>query len=85
MRKLTPTGIRKAESYICELIAKRKEILDAHMDTAMETDIPTLEDIVNDIDFMSIDEDGEYYNSWGCTDNYDADYPLSLKLGIDFI
>ncbi len=85
MRKLTPTGIRKTESYICELAAKRKEILDAHNDTAMETHIPTLEDIVNDIDFMSVDEDGEYYNSWGCTDNYDADYPLLLVLGIDFV
>lgn len=81
---LTEQGKLKCNAYIAELNAKRKEILDARMDTANETDLPTIEDIESDI-AQFIDEDGDYYNGWGVTDNYDSDYPLGLKLEEDFI
>ena len=83
---LTEEGLRKVKQYVKELDAKRKEILDAGKDTIDETPNPvTVEDIEDDINFTGIDEDGEYYNGWYVTDNYDADYPISLMLGVDFI
>lgn len=86
---LTEAGRKKVEIFIRECEAKRKEILDAKIDTADDTELPTVEDIVadlNDIDLdIDIDGSAEYYNGWGVTDSYDSDYPLSLELGIDFV
>ena len=86
--KLTESGIETIKSYIIELKAKRKEILDAMKDTANETFIPTEEDIISDIDwFIDLDDTDEvcYYNCWGVTDNYDADTPLALYVGHDIV
>lgn len=83
---LTYEGQKRIRSYIAELEAKRKEILDAKKDTADETHIPTMEDIISDIDNgVGIDDDGAYYNSWGVTDNYNADEPIVLIYGADFL
>ena len=88
MYTLTEVGRKKVEIFIRECEAKRKEILDAKIDTADDTELPTVKDIVadlNDIDLdIDIDGNAEYYNGWGVTDSYDSDYPLSLELGIDF-
>ena len=81
--RLTDTGKYEVRSYIRELTAKRKEILDAGKDTADDTELPTLEDVEEDVNFLGIDDDGEYVNGWAVTDNYDADYPLLLKIGRD--
>jgi len=81
--RLTDKGIRNIERYIAELQAKRKEILDAGLDTADETNIPTVSDIFLDAMDLGFDEYGEAFNSWGVTDNHDADYPIFLKLGDD--
>ena len=85
MYKLTEHGIKKCEKFIAECRAKRKEILDAKLDTADETDLPTIEDIESDINAFGVDEEGDYFNGWGVTDNYNSDYPIGLTLGIDFI
>lgn len=79
---LTARGKRKIEDYIRELQAKRKEILDAGKDTADETPIPTIEDIMSEIPVF--EENGQYLNAWGATDNYNADYELSLVRGLDY-
>ena len=76
---LTKIGERKVKEYIEELKAKRKEILDARLDTANETELPTIEDILSDI--YNFKKDNEYYNNWGVTDNYDGDLPIYLKRG----
>ncbi len=81
---LTKQGKTKTKSYVNELNAKRKEIVDAGLDAASKTSIPSIRDIIDDISFTGVDEEGEYYNGWGVTDNYDADFPLSLKAGEDF-
>lgn len=81
--KLTLKGKANANLYIRELEAKRKEILDARKDTAKNTNIPTIEDIEDDVNLIGVDDEGEYYNGWAVTDNYDADYPLLLKTGRD--
>ena len=83
--KLTNQGIEKCKQFIVECEAKRKEILDANKDTAEDTNIPTIEDIENDINMFGVDEDGNYFNCWGVTDNYNSDYLIGLTLEIDFI
>ena len=85
MYKLTEHGIKECEKFIAECRAKRKEILDAKLDTADETDLPTIEDIESDINAFGVDEEGDYFNGWGVTNNYNSDYPIGLTLGIDFI
>lgn len=78
----TEKGKEKVKTYIKELEAKRKEILDAGKDTADDTYIPTLEDILDDASWFDV-ENGEYFNSWGVTDNYNADNAICLILGED--
>ncbi len=82
MYKLTDQGRETVEHFIRECQAKRKEILDAGIDTADDTHIPTIEDIESDIAIF-IDAYGEYDNCWGVTDNYSSDC-LHLKMGVDF-
>lgn len=81
--KFTETGKTKANIYIAELKAKREEILEAGLDTADETTLPDEEDILSDIEFF--EEENEYYNNWGVTDNYNGDNALYLKRGEDYI
>ena len=80
--KLTQTGEDKVKFYIKTLELKRKEILDAGKDTADETKLPTIEDIIADVE--AFEENGEYLNNWGVTDNYDSDFPLWLERGEDY-
>ena len=80
--KFTEKGKRKVNVFIAELKAKRKEILDAGKDTADETVLPDAADILDDIEW-SVDENGEYCTTCGCTDN--ADLPIFLKAGEDFV
>ena len=83
---LTETGGRKVADFILECTAKRKEVLDAGLDTADETNLPTEEDIVSDLNNgVGVDEDGDYYNGWGVTDHYDSDSALSLSINEDFV
>lgn len=85
---LTEAGLAEVESYIKELKAKRKDILDAGKDTADDTEIATIADICSDIDEETIEDYGdgpEYCNGWAVTDSYDANYCLSLKQGEDFV
>ena len=83
---LTPIGEQKVRFYLREMAAKRKEILDAGIDTADSTNLPTEEDIIDDIEsFYGEDGVEEYCNCWGVTDEYNADTPLCLTLGQDII
>lgn len=83
---LTKCGKQKVANYITECTAKRKEIIDAGIDTIEETDLLTEEDIVSDLNNgVGIDEEGDYFNNWGVTDNYNSDYPIELSIYEDFI
>ena len=81
--RFTEIGKEKIRAYSIELKAKRKEILDAGLDTADETTLPDEKDILDDIEFF--EEENEYYNNWGVTDNYNGDCALYLKRGEDYI
>ena len=77
----TASGYRTAKRFIAECAAKRKKILDAGIDTADETELPTTQDILDDVnDGVGLDEDNEYYNCWGVTGHYNS-CPLSLTVG----
>ena len=81
----TVSGYRTAKRFIAECAAKRKEILDAGIDTADETDLPTAQDILDDVNTgVGLDEGNEYFDSWGITDHYSS-YSLSLVVGEDLI
>ena len=83
---LTEEGKRKIAAFIKECETKRKEILDAGLDTAEETQIPTEADILSDLNCgVEVDDDGDYYNAWGVTDNYCSDRACELTINEDFI
>lgn len=81
--ELTPSGKEKVAQYIAEMSAKRKEIVDAGLDTTDDTTLPCETDILSDIEAFG-EEDG-YCNCWGVTDNYNADHALYLEKGVDYI
>lgn len=83
MIKLTEKGLKTINSFINEIEAKRKDILDAGLDTVDLTPIPTIEDIICDIECF-VDEDGDYYNCWGVTNDTKYDMQISLKRDTDF-
>lgn len=83
--RLTAEGKTKAQRYIDELLAYRKEILDAGLDTADNTPVPTFEAIECDIDEFEDEEEDEYYNCWGATDEYTLNEALCLKYGEDYL
>ena len=81
----TVSGYRIAKRFIAECAAKRKEVLEAGIDTADETELPTTQDILDDVnDGVGLDEDNEYYNCWGVTDHFGSQ-PLALIVGEDII
>lgn len=81
----TEEGQRKVECFINACKAKRKEILDTGKDTADETILPTLQDILDDINEMTgLDEDGTYFNCFGVTDHNNSD-PLYLVEYTDIV
>ena len=83
---LTETGRKKCEIYISELKAKRKEILDAGIDTANYTALNFIpEELLEDLLSCPIDENLEIRSEYSVTDHYDADYPICLKYGVDFL
>ena len=67
--QLTDAGRKKCERYIAELKAKRKEILDAGLDTADNTPVPTVQDIEDDLNFTGLIDETEYLNTFGATDS----------------
>ena len=86
MYTLTTRGRKVVNDYIRNCSAKRKEILDAGKDTADETHLPEIEYILTDLNFGDeIDENGNYFSSWGVTDHYNADNVLELHINEDFV
>ena len=81
--RLTKKGRKAVDRFIANCEAKRKEILDAGRDTADETTLPTVKDIIADVNCDGLDDHGDYWNMWGVTDHYDSDYPCVLRLGVE--
>ena len=61
------------------------EILDAGIDTADETTLPTAQDILDDVNVgVGLDFEDEYFDCWGVTDHYSS-CPISLVVGEDLV
>ncbi len=84
MYKLTKHGKEVVEDFIKSCNEEKEKILNVGLDTSHEEYIPTIEDIEDDIGVF-IDKDGDYYNYWGITDNYNSSNMLCLKENVDFI
>lgn len=71
---LTEIGHEHVSDFLKECSEKRKEILDAGIDTACQTTLPTKADILLEVnDGKNIDDSGEYDSDWAVTDNTDED------------
>lgn len=80
---LTDAGKTKVKHFIEDCRIKQDSILKAGLDTAKETTLPSIEDILCNVEDM-VDEDGKYTNAWNITDNYLSD-PLELNKDDDFV
>lgn len=81
----TPIGRLKACHFIRVCEVKRKEILDAGIDTADETTLPTSQDILDDVNVgVGLDFEDEYFDCWGVTDHYSS-HSISLVVGEDLV
>lgn len=80
---LTDAGKTKVKHFIEDCRIKQDSILKAGLDTAKETTLPSVEDILCNVEDM-VDEDGKYTNTWNITDNYLSD-PLELNKDDDFV
>ena len=76
--ELTPEGKTAIIQFLKDLEETRKDRVDAKYDTVDQTPIPTLEEIIEDID-----DDGNYHGTWGCTDN--TELTLHLEVFKDFV
>lgn len=85
--KFSEVGKEKAEQYLAELKAKRKEILDAGLDTVEESDCAnlTIDDLLCDAVDTGFGIDGEAVNGYYVTDHYDSDNPYCFVLGKDIV
>lgn len=83
---LTVKGREKVTGFINDCAVKRKNILDAELDTANDTNLPTEADIISDLNYgVGIDNAGDYYNKWGVTDHCNSDSILGLSINEDFV
>lgn len=80
---LTNDGMSKVKLFIEQCKVKQESILKAGLDTAKETTLPSVEDILCNVEDM-IDKNGEYTNAWSISDNYLSD-PLELHKDEDFV
>lgn len=80
---LTNDGMSKVKLFIEQCKVKQESILKAGLDTAKETTLPSVEDIICNVEDM-VDNNGEYTNAWSISDNYLSD-PLELHKDEDFV
>ena len=83
--QLTQEGKEKVNLYIKDLEEKREELLPTHENTTEEAAIPNVRDIESDISFVKLNDHLEYLNDWEATDDCEADSPLILNIGKDFV
>lgn len=81
--KLTDAGERKVENFLAIMKIRRDEILKEGSDTANDARIPSITDIMDDVN-ESYDPDMRMYlKCWSITDNFDL--CLCLEEGADIV
>lgn len=81
--KLTDSGERIVDNFLFMLKLRRKEILESGTDTAVNTVVPSISDIIDDINSSFDPEFGHYSELWNVTDNHNM--CLFLKEGVDIV
>ena len=81
--KLTDTGERKVENFLTIMKIRREEILEEGSDTANDTRIPSITDIMDDVNESYEPDMGMYLEYWNITDNFDL--CLCLEEGADIV
>ena len=64
--------------YICA--GNQVSILAANKDTCDDTELPTMYDLIDDALATGANDEGECYNCWGVTDNYNTDFPFGCVI-----
>lgn len=83
---VTPCGIKQIRDYLAHMQEKRDDLVGTGKDLDTETPIPTIDDVIKDIRKRYRMHRVQVYSYvWKVTDNYYADYSLSLVLGRDII
>ena len=81
--KLTDTGERKVENFLAIMRIRREEILKEGSDTANDARIPSITDIMDDVNASYEPDMGMYLKCWSITDNLDLS--LCLEEGADIV
>ena len=81
--KLTDTGERKVENFLAIMRIRREEILKEGSDTANDARIPSITDIMDDVNASYEPDMGMYLEYWNITDNFDL--CLCLEEGADIV
>ncbi len=81
--KLTDAGERKVENFLAIMRIRRDEILKEGSDTANDARIPSITDIMDDVNESYNPDMGMYLECWNTTDNYDL--CLCLEEGADIV
>lgn len=82
---LTPAGREALSDYTDYLACLRDAIVGDGPCEAGDMSLPTEDDVVCDIRWLGWDEDGDYLDCWSVADGCDADEPLALRFGRDFV
>lgn len=81
--KLTDAGERKVENFLAIMKIRRDEILKEGSDTANDARIPSITDIMDDVNESYEPDMGMYLEYWNTTDNFDL--CLCLEEGADIV
>lgn len=81
--KLTEAGERKVENFLAIMRIRRDEILKEGSDTANDARIPSITDIMDDVNESYNPDMGMYLECWNITDNFDL--CLCLEEGADIV
>lgn len=81
--KLTDVGERKVENFLAIMKIRRDEILKEGSDTANDARIPSITDIMDDVNESYNPDMGMYLEYWNTTDNFDL--CLCLEEGADIV
>ncbi len=83
--KLSERGLNHIKQYLENLKKKRYKILKERLDTAENTKLPNMEDILSDVETFFDSTSMDYTNNWGVTDELNSDFPLYLQYMTDIL
>lgn len=86
--ELTEKGKKKIEEILEHCARDRELILEKNLDTVENIHIPTMEEIMEDVEEKGVDKTNTYFSTWPITDKIGAATVLLtvlLRLGTDLV